>query len=182
MASDLQQNTERVTSLFARVMMRSMTLRALAEAGSRDLSLSQLQCLRYLARHRKCRLGQISEGLSITSPGATKLIDRLVKKGLVSNSQCASDRRSAEIDLTDEGRRLVESFRAGRLRRLDAILARMAPEERAALELGLEGFVLAALEDEAGMRAACLRCGDEHDPDCLVNQAHVAATGRPMGL
>ncbi len=182
MPENSKQDAERITGLFARVMMRQMTLRSLAELDSEGLSLPQLQCLRYLAQHGQCRLGQISEGLSISSPAATKLIERLVKKGLVRNSQCARDRRSSEIDLTEQGRKLIEGYRFRRLGRLEAALSRMQPADRDAFLRGLESFVLAALEDEAGIRSACLRCGREHDPECILNQAHIRLTGRPIAL
>lgn len=176
----MSRNAERITSLFSRIMMRHMTLRSLAEVKSEGLSLPQLQCLRYLAQHGQCRLGQVSEGLSISSPAATKLVDRLVKKGLVSNCQSASDRRSAQIDLTDEGRRLIDGFRDRRLARLNGVLSRMQPDDREALLRGLEEFAATAMEDEAAIRAACLRCGIDHEDDCVVNQAHIGLTGLPV--
>jgi len=174
------QHEERLTSLFSRVMMRAMTLPSLAEANGREISLPQLQCLRYLHQQGELKMGEISEGLAISDPAASKLVDRLEKKGLVKRRPCATDRRASRVALTEEGFRLIEGFRERRSARLEAVLARMEPADRRALITGIERFIEAALTDEKSLRGACLRCGREHDLDCILNRKYQAMTGNTI--
>lgn len=48
-------------------------------------------------------VGQLGEQLSFTSGGATRLVDRLVTEGLVTRTDCPSDRRVQWVSLTPEG-------------------------------------------------------------------------------
>lgn len=171
MAENRQSHAERLTRLFERVLLRGIARHSLTELDGEDLSLPQLQCLCFLMQHRRSRLGHISEGLSISNPAVTKLIDRLVKKGLVTSTPCSCDRRSVEVDLTDEGLRLIKQFRSLRSQRLDAIMNSMNPSDREMFLQGLERFLDAALENETDAQEACLYCGTEHDPDCIVHRA-----------
>jgi DNA-binding MarR family transcriptional regulator len=63
----------------------------------------------------RMRMGELAEMLVITRGGLTKLIDRLVKAGLLERTFCDSDRRvsyatllPAGIEMLDEMRPLVE--------------------------------------------------------------------------
>jgi DNA-binding MarR family transcriptional regulator len=51
---------------------------------------------------------EIAERMIEQTPGITRLIDRLEKKGLVGRERCASDRRQVLCTITRKGRALLE--------------------------------------------------------------------------
>ena len=57
------------------------------------------------------RMGRLADDLFLSRSGLTRLIDRLVKAGLVERTTCESDRRGSFAKLTDEGRRRFDEAR-----------------------------------------------------------------------
>jgi DNA-binding MarR family transcriptional regulator len=57
------------------------------------------------------RMGELADRLYLSRSGLTRLIDRLVKAGLVERETCESDRRGLYAHLTDEGRRRFDAAR-----------------------------------------------------------------------
>ena len=57
------------------------------------------------------RMGPLADDLFLSRSGLTRLIDRLVKAGLVERTNCESDRRGSFAKLTDEGRRRFDEAR-----------------------------------------------------------------------
>src|ERR1700710_2078118 len=53
------------------------------------------------------RMGDLAEALVITRGGLTKLVDRLVKAGLLERVFCATDRRVSYAALTPAGRAVI---------------------------------------------------------------------------
>jgi MarR family transcriptional regulator, negative regulator of the multidrug operon emrRAB len=157
---------EKLTGLFSDIVVKTMTVQLLRELDELDVTLSQLQALSRVAERRNCSVGSVAEGLGVTHPAAVKLVDKLVKKGLVTRGVAAADHRQAEIAITDEGRRLVHAVRQERTQRLERVLEQMEPEERQALIQGLQGFVTAALRDEGALDQLCVSCQALLPTDC----------------
>ena len=69
------------------------------------LSLQEYGALLVLAEspERRLRMGRLADYLALSKSGATRVIDRLARDGLVERVACASDARGAEAHLTDEG-------------------------------------------------------------------------------
>jgi DNA-binding MarR family transcriptional regulator len=61
-------------------------------------------------------MGELADRLFLSRSGLTRLIDRLVKAGLVEREICESDRRGFNASLTDEGRRRFDAARPTHLR------------------------------------------------------------------
>ena len=57
------------------------------------------------------RMGDLAEALVITRGGLTKLVDRLVKAGLLERTLCESDRRVSYATLLPAGRDLLAEMR-----------------------------------------------------------------------
>ena len=56
-------------------------------------------------------MGDLAEALVITRGGLTKLVDRLVKAGLLERTFCETDRRVSYATLTPAGRDLLDEMR-----------------------------------------------------------------------
>ena len=166
-----------LADLFSETVLKTLTLRLIEETSEVELTHSQYQALSYLYRHGRCTVGHIAEGLSVSYPASTKLVTRLAEKGLATRTEGASDRRQAEVDLTDAGRAVVTELRRLRQERFATVLSRLSSADRAALTQGLERFVIAAVQDEGVNRDICLRCGTDRLDECPVNTAHQEILG-----
>jgi DNA-binding MarR family transcriptional regulator len=63
------------------------------------------------APEQRMRMGDLAEALVITRGGLTKLVDRLVKAGLLERTFCESDRRVSYATLLPAGVRMLEDMR-----------------------------------------------------------------------
>ncbi|MHB8993853.1 MAG: MarR family winged helix-turn-helix transcriptional regulator [Armatimonadota bacterium] len=148
-----------------------LTQRALEGAPCDDLSLSQWGGMLFIQRHENCAIRELAEGLKVSHPAAVKLVERLVRKGLIDRHESATDRRVVELSLSTCGRRCVDHVRDQRAQSLERIVSQMKPEDAEALLIGIQGFVQASLVDQATVDAVCLHCGIEHVKECLLSQA-----------
>ena len=63
------------------------------------------------APEERRKMGDLAEALVITRGGLTKLVDRLVKAGLLERTFCETDRRVSYATLTPAGRDLLAEMR-----------------------------------------------------------------------
>jgi DNA-binding MarR family transcriptional regulator len=79
----------------------------------KDFTITHIQfnILRILeAEHpKKLSLGEVSEGLLFPSSDVSRIIDRLVTRGLINREFCPRDRRKLEISLTDAGQEVINN-------------------------------------------------------------------------
>ncbi len=70
-----------------------------------DMTLAEFDVLIQLgmAPDRRLRMTELSERVRLSRSGLTRLVDRLVKAGLVKRTRCASDRRGTFAALTAAG-------------------------------------------------------------------------------
>lgn len=102
---------------------------ALAEiAGQYDLSVIQTRMLGIL-RDREPTMNQLGRHLGLDKSSITGLVDRAQRRGLVTRTASAVDRRSFQVSITDAGR---AARRAGRrsVRRADREACRAAARNR----------------------------------------------------
>lgn len=178
MREECAQFADRLAGLFSEIILKTMTTPILRELEERDLTLSQLHALSYVGERPSCSIGEIAEGLDVSHPAAVKMVDRLVKKGLVSRSVSRLDHRQAAIEITPAGRELVQWVGRERSDRLSHVLEQMNPEERQGLIRGLERFVEASLNARA-LDQICRSCQTLLPTDCRdwIPEAAVVAVG-----
>ena len=88
---------------------------------------------------------RLAKGLMLSSAGVTSRIDRLERRGYVRRLDDPDDRRGVIIELTDEGREVVDAAVAANTISDRQLLERLDPQEVEQLE-GLLRKVLALLE------------------------------------
>ena len=94
-------------------------LQAIEESG---LTLTQVKALVALdpSKAARARSRHLAEELGITPPTATRAIDALVERDLVSRSEDTEDRRVRRIAITEAGQRLVGDLARRRTAGLEA--------------------------------------------------------------
>jgi DNA-binding MarR family transcriptional regulator len=84
---------------------------ALAQADFPPLPWYEVLATVSDAPDRRMRMGDLAEALVITRGGLTKLVDRLIKAGLMERTFCESDRRVSYATLLPAGEELLEAMR-----------------------------------------------------------------------
>src|SRR5207302_7909164 len=80
--------------------------RSIAEAG---LGLSDFAALEALLHKGPLTITEIQAKVLLASGSMTAAVDRLENKGLIVRTPASSDRRAKVLELTPEGRRVVET-------------------------------------------------------------------------
>jgi DNA-binding MarR family transcriptional regulator len=96
-----------------------------------SLSMPQFGAMLYLRRHDGASLSEAAEYLELALPSASKLINGLVERGVVSRQAHPADRRRVSLGLTPAGRRLLEAVHEANVTFLAQLLAGLSPSERA---------------------------------------------------
>jgi DNA-binding MarR family transcriptional regulator len=103
--------------------------RQLRQTSDSDLSPTQSAVLATLANHGPVTLGELAELERVASPTITKVTGILQERGLVVKVTDPDDRRFVRVELTDEGRSLVERSRARKTAWLARQLQDLDPTE-----------------------------------------------------
>lgn len=126
----------------ALVAVAARSLSAVAE----DVTLPQFRALVVLSSRTAPSMSALADALDCSPSTATRLCDRLVRKGLVARNHSESNRREVEVDLTDDGRRLVDQVRKGRRLEIARIVAEVPVAQRQPMVAALRAFAAAAGE------------------------------------
>lgn len=94
------------------------------------LTPSQLSVLASLSRQGPLTLGDLAETEGVAPASISGIVGRLVDKGLVDRAPNPVDGRSTLVEMTEEGRKVLEKGRSERTAFLASRLERLGREER----------------------------------------------------
>ncbi|HYH02673.1 MAG TPA: MarR family transcriptional regulator [Bacillota bacterium] len=169
---------EKAARLFYRTVICEVIEPALTEMAEEQLTQVQLACMRFVHLHPEPSVGDIADGLAISDAASAKLIDRLVKKGILTREEDPADRRVLKIKLTAPGIKLLETVNRIEHNQFEKIINGMPAESVKALQEGLTAFLTAALGSPEAIDNVCLKCGWEHIEDCPGNLRYTQLTGQ----
>lgn len=112
------------------------------EVAPWGVSSAQAAILIYIAHGRGNRAADIARDYSYDTGSMTRMIDRLVRKGLLRRVRDSEDRRAMRLELTAKGRKLTERLPAVAARALNGLLKGFSRAELDQLK-GLLGRMLA---------------------------------------
>lgn len=131
------QNGELVDAvLSASRVLVAIAARSLADVGE-EVTLTQYRSLVVLASRGPQGVAALAEAVAVTPPTASRMCDRLFKKGLVTRRLERRDRRQVRIALSPAGRSLVDAVTARRRGEIEQLVASIPTASR--------GEVVAAL-------------------------------------
>ncbi|MGH8981128.1 MAG: MarR family winged helix-turn-helix transcriptional regulator [Acidimicrobiales bacterium] len=132
------------------VLSASRVLVAIAARSLADLdeevTLTQYRSLVVLASRGAQAMTTLAEALGVTPPTASRLCDRLVRKGLVRRRTDRHDRRQVRVGLTEAGRKLVDVVSARRRSEISDLLRSVPEDARRSVVAGLQLLAEAAGE------------------------------------
>ena len=135
----------------------SHTMRSLYEGKG-----SQKRVLIVLSETGTITQRELTQRLAIQSGSASEVIAKLERMGLVARSLSETDRRTADISLTEEGRRQAQTAMEQRKRRHEEMFSALTDEEKERLLTLLETISQDWEEryPEGRVRRAC-SCGQD---------------------
>ena len=88
----------------------------------------------------RMKIGELIDCMLATSGNMTVVIKNMEKKGWLIRKACQTDKRAFEIDLTDEGRRIIKAAIPPHQRAIEETFSVLTPEEQAQLVELLKKF------------------------------------------
>jgi DNA-binding MarR family transcriptional regulator len=132
------------------VLHASRALVAVAARSVADvdgaLTLPQFRTLVVLAGRGPQNVGALADELGVHSSTATRMCDRLERRGLIARQPSEHSRREVTVRLAPAGRRLLERVTAARRRALADVVRRVPKALRPAMVQGLQAFADSAGE------------------------------------
>lgn len=127
-------NRESVTDavLSASRVLVAVAARSLAAVAD-EVTLTQYRALVVLASRGPQTVAALAEAVAVTPPTASRLCDRLERKGLVERRADARDRRAVSLGLTTAGRELVDAVTRRRREEIAGLLEAIPAEGQRAL-------------------------------------------------
>jgi len=161
----------RGSHLFASTVNELLHLKPLRQSTPHTLTPSQSNLLRVICLDGEHPVGQVAKLLGISTPAATKTVDKLARLGLVERHGCAGDRRARLFSVSPAGRALVRRFERRIALRLRAALEGFSLDEVDAFTHLLTRFSVSLLTGEPVGGKPCLRCAAYVVKGCPVGRA-----------
>ena len=142
--------TSRIELVDAIAQLSFLVQNGLAElAGEHDLSLIQARLLGVL-RDREPTMNALGRHLGLDKSSVSGLVDRAGRRGLVTRSVSASDRRVVRVSITGTGRHLIEQAAVSFAARIETFTAGLPDADRQLLAR-LAARIVAADADRRGI-------------------------------
>lgn len=141
----LSDNDLAAALLRASRVLVGVAARSIATADE-VVTIAQFRALVVLDAHGPSNLTGLSARLGVTSSTALRMVERLVRAGLVTRTPHPASRREVLVALTTHGRQLVDRVTQRRRAELATIARRMPTQARVHFVEALEAFSIAADE------------------------------------
>lgn len=112
-----------------------------------NLSMTQVKALWHVHAHGQRTMGEIAEGIGVSLPAASEVVDRLVEAGLAVRGSNPADRRQVLVGLTPDAEALATEMRRLRRAQIRAAMQRLPSAERPVFVHALAALVEALREE-----------------------------------
>jgi DNA-binding MarR family transcriptional regulator len=119
-------------------LMRGSSQQMYALIAELDVSITQMKTLHVLTDGgSELSVKELSDRLGLSLPGASRIVDALMRRGWLERREDPDDRRMKRVRITDEGRKVLDRIEAARLAGLEDYAASLTPEQRTRLSSAL---------------------------------------------
>jgi DNA-binding MarR family transcriptional regulator len=106
-----------------------------------DLSITQIKTLNVLdSCVDQVSVKELAERMGMSLPGASRTVDRLLRRGWLERREDEQDRRIKRVGITAEGRAIVHRIETARLQGLEHFAGELDDEQRRRLLEALAGL------------------------------------------
>jgi len=110
-------------------------------------SIPQIRALSFIRRNPTSTLTTVSEYLAVSNATTSSIVDRLVKKGLVSRTEDPKERRCLQLSVTQKGQEEYKVVQEVAIAELTKVLTRLPDDQVRQIQEGLR-ILKEALEEE----------------------------------
>lgn len=116
-------------------LMKGSQAEVMSATAEFELTMTQLRML-FVLEHagRDMAVNELAEQVGVSMAATGRAVDIVVRTGLLSRREDDSDRRIKRIGLTESGRAAIVQIGLARRRAVEAFVAKLDPDERAALD------------------------------------------------
>jgi DNA-binding MarR family transcriptional regulator len=119
-------------------LMRGSSQHLYAVIAELEISITQMKTLHALSDcTQEISVKQVSDRLGLSLPGASRIVDALLRRGWVERREDPDDRRMKRVGITAAGREIVDRIETARLVGLEEYAASLTPEQRTRLSSAL---------------------------------------------
>jgi DNA-binding MarR family transcriptional regulator len=154
--------------VFARAVRDVFEADVLREVADGKLTMPHLMLLNLVAKTDSVTIGDAATFLGVSSPAASKTVEKLVRRRLLRRNDIQDDRRSSELSLTDQGRQILEAYETTRNQKAADIFSQYGPEvlRETAEVLDHLASGIASQQAETNKGYVCLQCEIYFRQDC----------------
>jgi DNA-binding MarR family transcriptional regulator len=154
--------------VFAKAVRDVIEADVLKEVANDKLTTSQLKLLYLVAQTKSVTIGEAAFFLGVSSPAASKTVEKLVRRRLLRRNDIRGDRRSSELSLTDQAQRLLQSYETARNQRATEIFSQYSPDVLHHTAEVLDHLASGISKQRAGVKQGevCLQCEIYFRKDC----------------
>jgi DNA-binding MarR family transcriptional regulator len=131
--------------LSASRVLVAVAARSLGDVAE-EVTLTQYRTLVVLASRGPQSLAELADAVDVTPPTATRMCDRLIKKGLIVRRHERGDRRLIRLTLAKHGRELVDAVTQRRRKEISHLMEAIPLGQQTALVDSLKRLTAAAGE------------------------------------
>lgn len=100
------------------------------DISNHGMRTSDFEILEALYHKGRLTVREVSEAVLINTGSITYVIDKLEKKGLLERSNCKDDRRVVYIQITDEGKKLMNTIFPAHQRVIEELFDGISEEDK----------------------------------------------------
>lgn len=134
-------------------VLRDGFLQAIRAMDEYDISVAQMATLMLLDAERGGTVGGLATDLGRSLSATSRLIDQLVRRGLVDRQEDDRDRRIKRVALTERGQELIGQVQRQRSEAQLAVMATLSDAERTEVMRGMSLLAEAASRRRAAAQA-----------------------------
>ena len=106
----------------------------------RELTVAQLRTLYNVGQGQRPSLSDVAEQIGLSLPAMSRLVDALVRKGLMTRTSCEHDRRHLRLALTRRGQTALDAAWKGTHDRLSAEISTLPTEQRDVIQAAMHAL------------------------------------------
>ena len=173
MKDDVLYRLLRDSHTFGSLVRSLLEERYLREAVGADVTFTQLSVLRMVAAAGRHHIGDVAHFLDVSYPAASKLVERMKTRKLLSGTPFPGDRRAETLEITPKGRSIIERYDRLKLAKLREALHAVPSAELEAACAGIEKLISLLLNGRDLAERACLRCDAHYTTACMIHEKGV---------
>jgi DNA-binding MarR family transcriptional regulator len=102
-----------------------------------EMSVAQLAAMALVDQASTLRVSELAEGLQLSVSAASRLVDALVERGMLSRTEDPDDRRARRVQLTTGGKKFMDHASSERVALIYQTIVRHVPTSVVKVMLGI---------------------------------------------